>query len=56
MNLEDRMGVVITEHELATAPTVGDLVNLVAQRAASPSTTRARESRAPAHRQIDHTQ
>lgn len=37
MTLEDRMGVVIAEHELAKAPTVADLVNLVAQRAASPS-------------------
>jgi acyl carrier protein len=35
MTLEDRMGVVIAEHELAKAPTVADLVNLVAQRAAS---------------------
>ncbi|MEU9289436.1 wax ester/triacylglycerol synthase domain-containing protein [Streptomyces sp. NPDC048275] len=37
MTLEDRMGVVITEHQLAKAPTVADLVNLVAQRAASRS-------------------
>lgn len=34
MTLEDRLGVVITEHELAKAPTIADLVNLVAQRAA----------------------
>ncbi|MFE7899430.1 wax ester/triacylglycerol synthase domain-containing protein [Streptomyces sp. NPDC057424] len=37
MSLEDRMGIMITEHALAQAPTVADLVNLVAQRAASTS-------------------
>jgi acyl carrier protein len=37
MTLEDRMGVVIAEHELAKAPTVADLVHLVVQRAASPA-------------------
>lgn len=37
MTLEDRMGVVITETELAQAPTVADLVSLVARRAASRS-------------------
>ncbi|MET7320159.1 wax ester/triacylglycerol synthase domain-containing protein [Streptomyces sp. NPDC005549] len=37
MTLEDRMGIVITEHELAKAATVADLVDLVARRAASPS-------------------
>ncbi|MDT0611074.1 wax ester/triacylglycerol synthase domain-containing protein [Streptomyces lancefieldiae] len=37
MTLEDRMGIVIPEHELAEAPTVADLVSLVAGRAAAPS-------------------
>ncbi|MGW0547843.1 wax ester/triacylglycerol synthase domain-containing protein [Streptomyces altiplanensis] len=37
MTLEDRMGVTITEHELAQAPTVADLVSLVARRAPSRS-------------------
>jgi acyl carrier protein len=34
MTLEDRLGLVITEHELAQRPTVAALVDLVAQRAA----------------------
>jgi acyl carrier protein len=34
MALEDQLGLLITEHDLAQAPTVADLVDLVAQRAA----------------------
>ncbi|MFI6729127.1 WS/DGAT domain-containing protein [Streptomyces sp. R-74717] len=34
MALEDQLGLLITEQDLAQAPTVADLVNLVAQRAA----------------------
>lgn len=37
MALEDRLGVVISEDELVQAPTVADLVSLVARRAAAPS-------------------
>ncbi|MFI9586344.1 wax ester/triacylglycerol synthase domain-containing protein [Streptomyces sp. NPDC052236] len=35
MTLEDRLGVLITEHDLATAPTVTAVVDLVSQRAAA---------------------
>jgi len=34
MALEDRLGLIITEHDLAQAPTVADLVDLVTRRAA----------------------
>jgi hypothetical protein len=52
MSLEDRMGVVITEHELAKAPTVADLVNLVAQQAASLSDHESPAEQGP-HPQAD---
>ncbi|CAM5708053.1 hypothetical protein SALBM311S_09966 [Streptomyces alboniger] len=37
MALEDRLGLIIAEHDLAQAPTVGDLVDLVTRRAALPT-------------------
>lgn len=39
MALEDRLGLIITEHDLAKAPTVADLVDLVTQRAALPTSS-----------------
>lgn len=54
MTLEDRMGIVITEHELAEAPTVADLVSLVARRAASPSDHENPAEQGP-HHQSDRT-
>ncbi|WP_159450268.1 wax ester/triacylglycerol synthase domain-containing protein [Actinacidiphila paucisporea] len=37
MAIEDRLGLIITEHDLAKAPTVGDMVDLVNRQAALPS-------------------
>lgn len=37
MALEDRLGLIITEHDLAQAPTVADMVDLVTRRAALPT-------------------
>ncbi|MGW0312594.1 wax ester/triacylglycerol synthase domain-containing protein [Streptomyces flavidovirens] len=47
MTLEDRLGILITERELTKAPTVTDLVDLVARRAASPSDHESPGKRAP---------
>ncbi|MFD3504190.1 acyl carrier protein [Streptomyces sp. NPDC058676] len=52
MTLEDRLGVVITEHELAKPTTMADLVKLVAQRAASSSDHESPEEQGP-HPQAD---
>ncbi|WP_405945082.1 wax ester/triacylglycerol synthase domain-containing protein [Streptomyces sp. NBC_00932] len=54
MTLEDRMGVVITETELAQAPTVADLVSLVARRAASRSDHESPREQSP-HPPSDRT-
>ncbi|SFG55074.1 wax ester/triacylglycerol synthase domain-containing protein [Streptomyces mirabilis] len=59
MTLEDRFGVLITERDLAKAPTVAALVELVAQRAAqhsdSPPSARERAGGERCHPQPDRT-
>jgi hypothetical protein len=59
MTLEDRFGVLITERDLAKAPTVAALVELVAKRAAqhsdSPPSARERAGGERCHPQPDHT-
>lgn len=52
MILEERLGVVITEDELAKPPTMDDLVSLVAQRAASSSDRESPQEQGP-HPQTD---
>ncbi len=53
MTLEDRLGVVITEHELAKPTTMADLVSLVAQRAASSPDHESPEEQQGPHPQTD---